>query len=227
LQKALSVGVKEAARAARGPATIPAITEAAGAIQKNVAQAIFAGRTLARARGHLSIQREMSLIESFAPELGGELHRVAGSIASDQQRANYVASRFSRYWSESAIMAAADGESASASATQATNRQEFRIKMVAVTEASNAWNDERQGEMVQLEKEKPISRIATPLLIFSEWDAAMDRRTCDICETQHGKIRPAGVSFSVGDPPVHPNCRCGLMLVVLPTYYEWEEEAAA
>jgi len=227
LQQALSAGVKEAARVARGPATIPAITEAANAIQKNVAQAIFAGRTLARTRGHSSIQKEMGLIESYAPELGGELHRVAGSIASDQKRANYVASSFSRYWSESAIMAASDGESASVSASQATKRQEFRIKMVAVTETSNAWNDERQGEIVQLEQEKPISRIVTPLLVFSEWDAAMDRRTCDICETQHGKIRPAGISFSVGDPPVHPNCRCGLMLVVLPAYYEWEDEAAA
>tara|TARA_R100001163_G_scaffold64672_1_gene59474 strand:- start:57 stop:698 length:642 start_codon:yes stop_codon:yes gene_type:complete len=212
---------------ATGPATVPAITQAAGLIRQNLSQAIYAGRSLARSKGHDSIKKELELIAEFAPPLGGELKRIRGAPALDMQRANYVASRFSDYWAESALKAVADGKSASSAAVEANKKQEFRVKMVAVTEAANAWNDERQSEIVQLAQEEPLEHALSGLAVFNEWDAAADRRTCDVCESQHGKIRPIGISFGVGDPPTHPNCRCGLMLVVLPVYYEWQEEEAA
>ncbi len=47
------------------------------------------------------------------------------------------------------------------------------------------------------------------IVLFKEWNADLDRRTCPICEGAHGTIRPVGVSFPEGEPgAVHPRCRC-------------------
>lgn len=44
-----------------------------------------------------------------------------------------------------------------------------------------------------------------------QWDAADD--ACDICEPFDGMRAPVAEGFPDGEPPLHPNCRCDVVLV--------------
>ena len=48
-------------------------------------------------------------------------------------------------------------------------------------------------------------------MLVSQWDAASDRRRCDLCKLLDGKTCPPGGLFpyiSQRVPPAHPFCRC-------------------
>lgn len=75
-----------------------------------------------------------------------------------------------------------------------------KIKMVATTETSQAWNDEHT---VGSEKYKDSGGV-------KRWDSTLDSATCAICLNHDGEEVPLDSNFRNGDLPgfVHPNCRC-------------------
>lgn len=44
------------------------------------------------------------------------------------------------------------------------------------------------------------------------WSTEFDDRTCPECEDMEGETAPVLGDFPEGDPPLHPNCRCTLLL---------------
>lgn len=49
-----------------------------------------------------------------------------------------------------------------------------------------------------------------------QWSTEVDDRTCDICVPLDGIVVPINGMFPDGEPPVHPNCRCDVLLVDRP-----------
>lgn len=226
LKRALSSGINEVTRSLGGPFVATVIAEGARKISTLFTEVILRGRELARNYGHRSLVSELDLIEKYAPGLGGELRRSRNSAALDAQRARYLAGKYGRYWTEQAIKISTEDRSLSSSevARKATLKQKWHVNMIGRSEAANAWNDERQVELHTLVVETAQKRRGAALVLFNEWDAAMDKRTCPICSSMSGTMRPVGMSFDVDPPPTHANCRCALMLVVLPVYFEWDIE---
>jgi Phage Mu protein F like protein len=93
-------------------------------------------------------------------------------------------------------------EEADALAIDAVRWASSRAELTAATEAAHAFNEAR---------DIAIGRIgrADPGLWFKQWDATLDRRTCDVCAHAHGTIVLADEDFPDGTPgQVHPRCRC-------------------
>jgi len=226
LTRALESGIDEVTRSLGGPFVAAVITEGARRITLLFTEVILRGRELARHYGHKGLAMELALIEKYAPALGGELKRSRGAAAFDAQRARYLAAKFGRYWTEQAFKVAGEDASLSPSAVarKATLKQKWHVNMIGRSEAANAWNDEREMELHTLMVETDQKRRGAALALFQEWDAAMDKRTCPVCSEMSGTLRPVGMSFEVDPPPTHANCRCALMLVVLPVYFEWDTE---
>jgi len=226
LQRALSLGINEVTRSLGGPFVAPVIAEGARKITTLFTEVILRGRELARHYGHEGLTMELGLIEKYAPDLGGELTRSRGSAALDAQRSRYLAAKYGRYWTEQAIKITGEDPALSPSevARQATRKQKWHVNMIGASEAANAWNDEREVELHKLVVETDRKRRGAAIVLHNQWDAAIDKRTCPVCEDMDGRMRPVGMSFPAGAPPVHPSCRCGLMLAVLPVYYQWDAE---
>lgn len=226
LHAALKASLVQATAVSTGPFVAAAIAQAASNLTKALEPVILQGRSLARAKGHEGLKKELDLVNQYAPQLGGEVERAAHTAAGDAARARYLAARFSRLWSEEAIKQATKSDSKSpGQIIRNTNQKRmFHLNAVAVSEPANAWNDERQYEMQALVSTRQEKRRGLPLILAEEWSAVMDLRTCPECADLNGGIRPIGFSWPHGFPPVHVNCRCALLLAIVPAYFEWDED---
>jgi hypothetical protein len=105
-------------------------------------------------------------------------------------------------------------ERAAANAEAASERyqrtvQRYRTETIARTEILRASNEGRAIAWRQGVEEGWIDPSAT-----QRWIAESD--ACDICTPMTDLVIPFGQSFPNGDPPLHPNCRCTLILVDAP-----------
>lgn len=77
---------------------------------------------------------------------------------------------------------------------------------LAVTEVVNAYNECALIGMDELEQEDPG--------YFKRWDAAVDGRTCPNCNEYDDTIAKLDGTFSGGidHPPLHPRCRCAIVV---------------
>lgn len=90
-----------------------------------------------------------------------------------------------------------------AAAATAAASNEAALRRIATTETLRVFEEERRRTAEE------FSRVSgTP--VEKEWDATMDRRTCDTCAGLHGRVVPLAQEFPSGDPPLHPNCRCSV-----------------
>lgn len=173
---------------------------------------IRAGRAHARTRS-----RETLVLEIAA---AGGLAEAGGDGAEDGVRAASTAESFSRRWQNLAVNGVSE-EEGPLGARGAAEALHSHVEMVAATEAADAFNDERDRALRLVNE-----RVRDPaLLLFKVWDAALDRRTCRVCMSMNGTVRPLFVSFP--EPmPAHPRCRCVTTVLALPMLFDFEREAA-
>ena len=77
------------------------------------------------------------------------------------------------------------------------------IDRTAITETYGAWNEEWRR---QAEEHGDVD-------VVLEWNAESD--ACPRCWRMHGLTVRPDETFTSGDPPLHPNCRCRLNSFVL------------
>lgn len=100
----------------------------------------------------------------------------------------------------------------------ADEETDYRLDLIAVTEASTAFEDEFTEQTDRMAR-SPRDRSWLPLVV-KMWDSSLDKRRCRVCASASMEVRPLGLSFSIGRPGhVHPRCRCVSVIVVLAAPY--------
>jgi len=84
----------------------------------------------------------------------------------------------------------------------------YRTETIARTETLRASNEGRNLAWAQGVEEGFIDPDAG-----KQWSAELDGRVCDRCSALNGVTVKLKGSFSAGDPPLHPSCRCTVVLV--------------
>lgn len=152
---------------------------------------IYALRRKARDKARSQRKREVGIF------------RKKNRSALDRLKAEAAARSLANTWS-SLIVSKLDEESGiDASILTSMNK---KIRMIATTETSQAWNDELRSHTFNFDG-------------FKRWDATLDAKTCRICRAHDGEEVPVDSEFSSGHIPgfVHPNCRCLITLISLKT----------
>lgn len=83
----------------------------------------------------------------------------------------------------------------------------YRTETIARTEILTASNEGRKAAWQQGVQEGFIRNDWV-----KRWSTEFDARTCDECAPLDGETVPVLSDFPWGDPPLHPNCRCTLLL---------------
>ena len=136
--------------------------------------------------------------------------RVRGSIGLTTQQAGWVANHYDRAYL-TAIRSGMGTAQARARARESASRYQtsvhrYRANTIARTETMRAASEGR----TQAWNQGLTQGFISPLW-EKEWVA--EASACDICVGMNGKRVPVKGSFSVGEPPAHPNCRCDVILV--------------
>jgi len=84
----------------------------------------------------------------------------------------------------------------------------YRTETIARTEVLRASHEGRRQAWQQGIEEGFISAYAQ-----KEWSTEIDGRQCDICGPLDGTRAAITGDFPDGDPPIHPNCRCDVLLI--------------
>ena len=180
----------------------------AGAVESGLTFGITKLRREARSAGRLTLNDELDQ----ARRDGVDIHEGRGTIGSNPRdfvRARIIAGNVATRWNR-AEAAGNDPEIALAS----------NIDTIAITETAEAYNDERKLVLQQTRE-----RTSGSLVLFEFWDAALDRRTCPICERASGTFVLLGMGFPAGRPGgVHPRCRCNGTIIPLPFWFTREVE---
>jgi SPP1 gp7 family putative phage head morphogenesis protein len=94
------------------------------------------------------------------------------------------------------------GAKAQAMVTGLFIRPKSSAERLVRTEVVHSYNAAIEGQIHELNQVDPGYHL--------KWDAAVDRRTCEICAKLHNLVVPDGKPFPGGmrHPPAHPNCRC-------------------
>ncbi len=78
-----------------------------------------------------------------------------------------------------------------------------RSRMIARTETMKVLN---RGQRSALQQAKAQGHL--PASSLRIWILADDDKLCPICEPLEDETVPLDSDFELGDPPLHPNCRC-------------------
>lgn len=145
-----------------------------------------------------------------AGDWGDVARRVQGSIGLTTQQAGWVANHYDRAYL-TAIRGGMNATQAAARASDSANRYQtavhrYRANTIARTETMRAASEGRMQAWNQGITEGFIGANWQ-----KEWIPESD--ACEICLGLRGKKIRVKDSFSVGEPPAHPNCRCDVILV--------------
>lgn len=88
----------------------------------------------------------------------------------------------------------------------------YRTETIARTEILRASNEGR----VQSWQQGVDEGFIVPSDYLQEWSTEIDGRECEICSPLNGTQVAFDDVFPEGDPPIHPNCRCDVLLVPRP-----------
>lgn len=133
------------------------------------------------------------------------------TIGLTNQQAGWVENFRQRQMTER-LAAGRTMEQAFADTERATQRyhdriHKYRTETIARTEILRASNEGRKEAWQQGVEEGFID----PSWV-KRWSTEQDARTCDECGPLDGETAPVLGDFPWGDPPLHPNCRCTLLL---------------
>jgi hypothetical protein len=91
---------------------------------------------------------------------------------------------------------------------------EAKLDLIAATEVSSAFSEERERIEVRFVRENPT---LLPVLL-KVWNARLDG-ACPVCRGMHRTSRPWGVSFGEKEPGrAHPRCRCYSSYLPIPVF---------
>lgn len=136
---------------------------------------------------------------------------VRDTIGLTNQQAGWVENFRQRQISE-LMGAGRTFDQAVADSARATQRyhdriHRYRTETIARTEVLKASNEGRKEAWQQGVEEGFIGADWV-----KRWSTEFDARTCDRCAPLNGETVPVLDNFPWGDPPLHPNCRCTLLL---------------
>lgn len=114
----------------------------------------------------------------------------------------------SRYVGEGMTLQAAQARAAGPTARYHKRIHRYRTETIARTEILTASHEGRRQAWDQGLRQGFISPNAR-----QEWSAEVDDRACAICEELDRTTVRIGEQFPDGDPPVHPMCRCDVLLI--------------
>ena len=87
----------------------------------------------------------------------------------------------------------------------------YRSENIARTEILRASHEGRRQAWAQGLSQGYIGPSA-----IQEWSANLDGRVCTTCSSYDGFRVPLSAEFPEGDPPLHPSCRCDVLLIDSP-----------
>jgi hypothetical protein len=141
---------------------------------------------------------------------GDVARQVQGSIGLTTQQAGWVSNFYERSFSNAIRGGASSSRAAAIASDQAARYQtsvhRYRANTIARTETMRAASEGRMQAWGQGLTDGFISPLWE-----KEWIAEADG--CEICLGMNRKKVKVKESFSVGEPPAHPNCRCDVLLV--------------
>ena len=114
----------------------------------------------------------------------------------------------SQFVNEGLTVAQAQARAAPQTARYHSRIHRYRTETIARTEILSASHEGRRQAWGQGLQEGFISPTAA-----QEWSAEVDNRVCSICESYDQTRVPIGQQFPDGDPPIHPMCRCDVLLI--------------
>lgn len=154
-----------------------------------------------------------SLEDGIAPrDVARGLRNVVG-LTPDQQ--NWVQNHYNRTYAQ-AVSRGLTPARAAETAQRSTDRYHsqvfrYRTETIARTEILRASHEGRREAWAQGRAEGFI-----PATAKKQWSTAIDDRTCDICGPLNEFTVPIDADFPDGEPPIHPNCRCDVLLLDKP-----------
>jgi len=184
---------------------------AARALEYGLALAIASSRSKARIVSADSFQRELDIIGA---DPSGRFATTREEY--DRNRAVAIAGGVVSAWLKKV--------NAGESKADAIASLDSRIETIGITETAEAFNDEREQIIKTVQ---PKEERTGGFVVFRIWDATLDKLTCPVCERAHHTVVPQFMSFPDGRPGgVHPRCRCYESLILLPFWFDYENEAA-
>lgn len=195
-----------------GPAII------ASAIASGTTFAVSRARQESRRDGAESIERSLELAG-----VGSVARASSLDAAYDLDRARVIGDNTGRQYlkkySEAFELGIDDPSWAALKGIQ------YRLDTIGITETAEAFSAERDRI---IRSAQPKEQTEGTLVILAFWDAALDRRTCPVCERASGTVVLAGMPFQSGRPGgVHPRCRCVVQIIAFPAWYTRELGIAA
>lgn len=205
------------------------------------AEAIFNARQLARLRSIQALRRNLRRHDKqglIARLIQGA--KAAAKRRADRVRAKQVADAMAEHWRQAAkkVISPKKGPYRTPGkvipdrpkappprtvAKKVAKAEAYRTNMVAATEVSRAFNEEREDAFQVLAEEVDPKAEEQP---WREWDATLDKRTCEICDRADGSMVRVGSKFRAGTPgKVHPNCRCLEQLVWMPRGFRGKDRS--
>lgn len=213
----LAVDGMQAVGASAKSALFQAVQSGGKKMQAAIASAIVDARDDARELALARLDKEISLLERL---IGVDLDRPERSDGGeDASHGDVAGSSFSAAWTAAllgAVLRWADDPSSRLSLRAAAEQQDYRLRRIAATEVSRAYNDEHdEGTGWLVDTYKNETWIAA---VVKRWDATLDRKVCSVCRTHDGEIVPLGTTFDSAEEPgaVHPVCRCLDTIIALP-----------
>lgn len=153
-----------------------------------------------------------------------------GVVPADLARARHSARSLARRWRVKAALAEVEGAEPRVAARLGMADLQPHVEMVATTEAVEAFSAERSAvaeEHAAAIVAAAAVAAAAALRLGKQWEAVLDKRTCQICESMHGRIIRAHEEWAEGGPgAVHPRCRCYETAIIVTSADEWDADAA-
>ena len=138
-------------------------------------------------------------VQTAASSVGLPLPLVGAKAEADAARAARVASG----WRKAAQVALDKTNDVA----QAVIAGDSKLRVASASEVSQVFNEERARSAEEDQRR-------TGETLYKAWDAVNDKRTCPVCERNHGTIVRVDESFPEGEPGgVHPNCRCNTAIL--------------
>jgi hypothetical protein len=136
--------------------------------------------------------------------------QVRDSIGLTSEQAGWVSNRWGREYasriSQGISLSAAEAGADKAAGLYYERVLRYRSETIARTEILRAAHEGRREAWSQGVQEGWINPAAE-----KRWMTVDD--PCDECAAMDGETVPIFGEFSVGEPPLHPNCRCDVLLV--------------
>lgn len=206
VRRATDIIAAEAARVGVASAAA-AVRRQAPSTQASIGTELIQSKREARAAGRGALESELER-PLRAPIHGAEDDAAAAFVA---------AAGITAAWGSAALQAVA----AEAPLGRIASAVAPNIERTVATEVGRAFNDERDGILVNfgldgLDGGGDEPSVTKPRGMYKVWSAVLDGKTCSRCFAADGETIELHKAFAAPGPPLHPRCRCFIEHVIVP-----------